>query len=100
MSGDIELPGVDAIAAKDAAGKLWVALTNLDPVRAASIDLTVAGKQVARAVGQTLAAPRIDSVNSFEAPAVVAPKPFSAKVAGKKITANLAPASVTVMALE
>ena len=29
--GDITLPRVDAIAAKDAGGKLWLALTNLDP---------------------------------------------------------------------
>ena len=29
--GDITLPRVDAIAARDAAGKLWLALTNLDP---------------------------------------------------------------------
>jgi alpha-L-arabinofuranosidase len=99
-SGDIELPRVDAIAARDAAGKLWVALTNLDPNRAANIDLSLAGKQVTRAQGQTLVAPRFDSVNSFEAPAVVVPKPYSAKVAGKKVTVNLAPASVTVIGLE
>ena len=99
-SGDIELPRVDAIAARDPAGKLWLALTNLDPNRAASIDLTLAGKQVTRAQGQTLVAPRFDSVNSFEAPAVVVPKPYAAKVAGKKVTANLAPASVTVIGLE
>jgi alpha-N-arabinofuranosidase len=99
-SGDIELPRVDAIAARDAAGKLWLALTNLDPARAASIDLAVAGSKVARAAGQTLAAPKIDSVNSFEAPSVVAPKPYAAKVSGGKISATLAPASVTVIGLE
>jgi hypothetical protein len=31
---------------------------------------------------------------------VVAPKPYTAKVAGKQVTAELAPASITVMALE
>ena len=29
--GSVTLPRVDAIAAKDAAGKLWLAITNLDP---------------------------------------------------------------------
>ena len=29
--GNIEVPRVDAIAAKDKDGKVWVALTNLDP---------------------------------------------------------------------
>ena len=33
--GDITLPRVDAIAAKDAAGTLWLALTNVDPNRPA-----------------------------------------------------------------
>jgi alpha-N-arabinofuranosidase len=99
-SGDVELPRVDAIAARDAAGKLWVALTNLDPGRAARVAFTVAGKGFTRAQGQILVAPKIDSVNSFEAPAAVAPKPYTAKVAGKQVTAELAPASITVMALE
>ena len=32
--GDIELPRVDAIAARDAQGKFWLAVSNLDPNRA------------------------------------------------------------------
>jgi alpha-N-arabinofuranosidase len=99
-SGDVELPRVDAIAGRDSAGKLWIALTNLDSKSAASIEISVAGKNLTRALGQTLAAPAIDSVNSFESPNVVAPRPYSAKVSGKKLTATLAPASVTVIGLE
>jgi alpha-N-arabinofuranosidase len=99
-SGDIELPRVDAIAARDAGGKLWLALTNLDPNRAATLELAVAGAKASRAQGQILVAPKVDSVNTFEAPAVVAPKPFSAKVAGKKVSVTLAPASVAVIAVE
>jgi alpha-N-arabinofuranosidase len=45
-------------------------------------------------------AAKIDSVNTFEAPGAVAPKPFSAKAAGKKLIVKLAPASVTVVELE
>ena len=73
--GDIELPRVDAIAARDAAGKLWVSLTNLDPTRREHRP-DVAGASVTRAVGRILAAPKIDSVNTFEAPNTVAPKPL------------------------
>ena len=51
-SGDITLPRVDAIAAKDAAGTLWLALTNLDPTRpvdiAARISGSAAGPQAAK----------------------------------------------------
>jgi alpha-N-arabinofuranosidase len=99
-SGDIELPRVDAIAARDAAGKLWLSLTNLDPARAVNIDVDTSGTKVTSAKGLTLAAPKIDSVNTFEAPRTVVPKPYSAKVAGKKLTIKLVPASVTVVELE
>jgi len=99
-SGDIELPRLDAIAARDAAGKLWLAVSNLDPNRQATVDLSVQGRNVSRAVGQTLVAPKIDSVNTFEAPAVVAPRPLAAKLSGKKLSLTVAPASVSVIALE
>jgi alpha-N-arabinofuranosidase len=99
-SGDIELPRVDAIAARDAAGKLWLSLTNLDPRRDAAFDIAIPGTRITRAAGQTLAAPRIDSVNSFEAPNTVAPKPVSFRAAGGRLAVKLAPASITVIALE
>jgi alpha-N-arabinofuranosidase len=98
--GDIELPRVDAIAARDSAGKLWMALTNLDPRRGANVELDVQGASVSRAVGQTLVAPKIDSVNTFEAPNTVAPKPFASKVAGRKLPVKLPPASITVIGLD
>jgi alpha-N-arabinofuranosidase len=98
--GDIELPRVDAIAARDTAGKLWLALTNLDPTRPVTIDAGVAGIKVQRATGQTLAAPKIDSVNTFEAPGTVAPRPFTAKASGKRLSLKLPPASLTVVELE
>src|SRR6202171_2444284 len=40
--GDITLPRVDAIAAKDTAGKLWLAITNLDPNQPAEIEASLA----------------------------------------------------------
>ena len=41
--GDITLPRVDAIAAKDASGTLWLALTNVDPTQPAEIAATPGG---------------------------------------------------------
>jgi alpha-N-arabinofuranosidase len=98
--GTIELPRVDAVAAKDADGRLWLALTNLDPNKAVTIEAAVAGMNPKTARGETLSAPKVDSVNSFESPAVVAPKKIDAKVAGGKVNVNLAPASVTMLALD
>jgi len=39
-------------------------------------------------------------VNTFEAPATVAPRPFTAKVSGQAVTLTLAPKSVTVVAID
>src|SRR5688572_10132130 len=69
----ITLPRVDAIAARDAAGKLWLAVTNVDPNRPVTITANVAGLAARAATGQTLTAPKVDSVNTFAAPATVAP---------------------------
>ena len=52
------LPRVDAIAARDRAGKLWLAVTNLDPNRPVTVEATLAGVTPRAAAGQTLTAPR------------------------------------------
>jgi alpha-N-arabinofuranosidase len=98
--GDVQLPRVDAIAARDKSGKLWLAATNLDPARPARIEIVTAGQRISAASGQVLAAPHIDSVNTFEAPATVEPKPLAARAAGGKVTLTLPPASVTVLSLQ
>jgi alpha-L-arabinofuranosidase len=96
--GDIRLPRIDALAARDKSGKTWLAVTHLDPSRPATIELD--GKAWSTARGETLAAPRIDSVNTFAAPQTVVPKPLSAKRSSGKLRLQLPPASVTVVALE
>jgi alpha-N-arabinofuranosidase len=98
--GDITLPRVDAIAARDKAGKLWLAVTNLDPSRSVTVEATLAGITPKSAAGETLTAPRVDSVNSFEAPTNVAPKPIAAKVSGATLALTVEPKSVTVISVE
>jgi alpha-N-arabinofuranosidase len=98
--GDVKLPRVDAIAARDAAGKTWLAVSNLDPGQTASVTLDVSGMKFRRVRGETLAAPRVDSVNTFDAPRTVAPKPYQAQASGGSLKLSLPPASVTVVALE
>ena len=95
--GAITLPRVDAIAAKDASGTLWLALANIDPARPADISTALTGITPRSASGETLTGPAIDSVNTFEAPATVAPKPAQVKVEGNRLTLTLAPKSVTVV---
>ena len=98
--GDVKLPRVDAIAARDAQGKAWLAVSNLDPNRATDVSLDVSGAAVKRARGETLTAPKVDSVNTFDAPRTVVPKAFSAQASGGQLKLRLAPASITVVVLE
>jgi len=98
--GDVTLPRVDAIAAKGADGKLWIEVTNVDPNQAVEVQVNVAGVSAKGAVGETLTAPKVDSVNTFDAPKTVVTKAFSAKASGGKLTLKLEPKSVTVVAVE
>src|ERR1700730_1004938 len=96
----ITLLRVDAIAAKDKAGKLWLAITNIDPNQPAEMEVSLAGINAKSATGETLTASKVDSVNTFDAPNTVVPKPVSAKAQDGKLTLELAPKSVTVIAVE
>jgi alpha-N-arabinofuranosidase len=96
-NGNITLPRVDAIAAKDTKGKLWLEITNVDPNQSVEIEAAVTGKS---ASGETLTAPKVDSVNTFAAPNTVVPKPISAKVIDGRLTLKLEPKSVTVVSIE
>jgi alpha-N-arabinofuranosidase len=100
INGSITLPRVDAIAAKDKAGKLWLEVTNVDPNQAVEIEVSLPGITAKSATGEILTAPRVDSVNSYDAPNAVAPKPISAKIQGGKLALRLEPKSVTVVSVE
>ncbi len=99
-NGDISLPRVDAVAAKDKNGKLWLEITNVDPNRAVKIDLNAVGIKAKSANGETLTAPKVDSINTFDKPNNVMPKPISAKFQNGKLTLTLEPKSVTVVSVE
>lgn len=99
-NGSITLPRVDAIAARDKKGKVWMAITNVDPERPVEIDANVAEMNARSLVGETLTAPKVDSVNCFDAPSAVIPKPVSAKMESGKLRLTLPPKSVTVVSLE
>jgi alpha-N-arabinofuranosidase len=97
--GDVALPRVDAIAARDASGTLWVALTNIDPNGPAEVAVTVTGATASSASGETLTGPAVDSVNTFGAPNTVVPRPISATVEGGRVSLTLEPKSVTVIGI-
>jgi alpha-N-arabinofuranosidase len=98
--GETQLPRVDAIAARDGQGRTWLAVSNLHPTLATEIAVTIPGVTLKEARGDTLAAARVDSVNTFSAPDTVAPKPMRVRGSGGSVKLTLAPASVSVLHLE
>jgi alpha-N-arabinofuranosidase len=100
QQGSIKLPRVDAVAAKDASGKLLLEITNLDPEKQVEMDADISGMVVKSAKGETLTASQVDSVNTFSMPNTVVPKPVSATVSGGRLALTLQPKSVTVISLE
>lgn len=99
-NGNITLPRVDAIAARDTSGKLWLEITNVDPNQPVEIEVSLSGITPKSATGETLTAPKVDSVNTIAAPNTVVPKPISAKIQGSKLSLKLEPKSVTVIPIE
>jgi alpha-N-arabinofuranosidase len=80
IHGEISLPRMDALAAKDTAGKLWLAFTNLDPNQSIEVEASLAGIIAKSAAGETLTGPKIDSVNTFDAAKTSCPSPFQRRL--------------------
>ena len=98
--GSVTLPHVDAIAAKGTDGKLLLEITNLDAENSATIDAHMAGVALKSATAETLKAPAVDSINTFDVPNAVMPKPAAVKLQNSEISLTVQPRSVTVISLE
>lgn len=95
------VPSVTASAAKDKDGNLVLALVNLDPHKKATVMTTVEGGSAKSATGRILTAPKMDSLNSFNAPNAV--KPVSYKSADSKdgqLTLDIPAKSVLVVTIK
>lgn len=98
--GEIELPRVDAMAARGKDGNVYLSLTNVDPDSPAQVTARIDGAALHTVSGETLTAARVDSINTFEAPHTVAPKPIGATLAGDTLSVALPPKSVSVFTLK
>lgn len=74
--GDTALPRVHASAARGKDGALYVAFANLSPTEPARLKLAVAGGGEGVVTGSVLTAPAMDTVNTFDAPRQVEPRPY------------------------
>jgi alpha-L-arabinofuranosidase len=98
--GSVTLPRVDAIAAKAADGKLLLEITNLDAENPATIEVDVAGITAKAVKAETLTGVAVDSINTFESPNSVVPKPTAVKVQNGNLSFTVASRSVTVISIE
>ena len=98
--GELMMPGADAIAFRDTAGRLHVALVNLDPNVAKTVTLDLGDARVSRASGQVLTAANVNSLNTFDAPDNVVPRAIAGRVNGSRVTVEMPGKSVAVLALD
>ncbi len=98
--GKFSVPAVHGSAVKAKDGHVYVALTNLDPDRAASVSASVSGLQASAVSGRVLTAGAITAHNTFEAPEGVKPVAFDgATLAGGTLKVELPPKSVVMLQL-
>jgi alpha-N-arabinofuranosidase len=98
--GDVNVPRVDAVAARDSAGRLWLALANVDPKEPTTMVVNIPGVTARSAAGEVLTAPAVDSHNSFDRPNTVQPAAFRGSVSGGKLRFDLPAKSVAVVRVE
>jgi alpha-N-arabinofuranosidase len=99
-NGDVSVPRVDAVAARDSAGRLWLALTNVDPNEPTTMVVNIAGVAARSAVGEVLTAPAVDSHNTFDRPSVVQPASYRGSISDGKLRFDLPPKSIAVVQVE
>jgi alpha-N-arabinofuranosidase len=98
--GDVNVPRVDAVAARDSAGRLWLALANVDPKEPTTMVVNIPGVTARSAAGEVLTAPAVDSHNSFDRPNAVQPAAFRGSVSGGRLRFDLPAKSVAVVRVE
>jgi alpha-N-arabinofuranosidase len=99
--GEESVAQISVSASIDAGGRLHVTLCNTDPHSAASVDCDTGGFAGKRISGRVLAAPSMNSHNSFDRPERVQPVSFvGARLTGGGFAAEIPPMSVAVLELE
>jgi alpha-N-arabinofuranosidase len=98
--GAVRVPSLSVSAARTADGAVVVALVNLDPNRALSIDGTLVGFKASKVSGSILSAKAMDAHNTFEAPHAIEPNMFGeAHLSDGKLALSLPAKSVVVLSL-
>jgi alpha-N-arabinofuranosidase len=95
-----KIPTVSASASRDGAGKIHLSLVNTNPDSTVTVSCEIAGTSVGSVTGRILTAPSMTSHNTFDAPNVVQPEPFTgASGSGHSVSVTLPPLSVVILEL-
>lgn len=98
--GDRSMPAVSATASRDAAGRIHVTLTNIDPNQARDVSASIRGQHVTLVTGRVLSAETMNAHNAFDRPDAVHPAMFDgAKLVGETLTVRLPPKSIVSLEL-
>lgn len=100
VRGDVSVPHVSITSALAADGKLLLALVNLHAEDSIDIGASIRGFEAVSATGRVLTGNAIDSHNTFDDPAVVAPVPLDVRLDQGEISSSLPPRSVSVITLQ
>ena len=98
--GEFGFPAVDVSAARGKDGRIHLSLVNRDPDSRAEIGIEIEGADIAGATGQLLTGPELDSRNTFDDPDAIGPGALTARATRGRLTIELPPKSVAVVALD
>jgi alpha-N-arabinofuranosidase len=99
--GETAVPALHGSAVRAKDGHVYVALSNLDPNRAAEVSASVAGLQASAVSGRVLTADAITAHNTFEQPEVVKPAAFNgASLSANTLKVQLPAKSIVVLQLQ
>jgi alpha-N-arabinofuranosidase len=98
---EFTMPAVSGSAVRGRDGRVHVGLSNLDPNQANTVTITLDGVSAGAVSGRVLTATAINSHNTFDAPEVVKPQPFTgASMQGNQLVVTLPAKSVVVLELQ
>jgi len=97
--GTTSMPRIDAVAARDSRGNIWLAAVNLDPEQSVRIRAFLGETPVKSAHGEVLTGAQVDAINSFAAPHAVQPAPIDGIAAAGGLVIQLPARSVSVIQL-
>ena len=98
--GETSVPAVHGSAVRGKDGHVYVALSNLDPNRAADVSASLSGLDASAVSGRVLTADAITAHNTFDQPGRVEPVQFDgASLDGNRLTVALPAKSLVVLRL-